>query len=199
MKKRAKKIRVRLPYDKHTTLVTSQVAASHGLADGGTRTATLTGSLRERPADHNITHGRFDLIPPECLALVYDVEPLSEASAFELLYVAMQGKGSLYEFATFARFLLCQAGSLEAGIKRLAVHYGRGAMKYSDRNWQKGQQTGWLVDSLFAHIVKLKAGATDEDHLAAAVWNVFAIMWTIPRIADGHLPRELDTYGLVPK
>jgi len=66
-----------------------------------------------------------------------------------------------------------------------------------DRNWEKGQQTGWIVSSLCRHFKKLIAGDTDEDHGAAVLWNAFALMHHIPRILDGRLPRELDDYGFV--
>jgi hypothetical protein len=98
--------------------------------------------------------------------------------------------------AIFARYVLGAMGSEAEGFRRVAVLYGRGAAKYADRNWEKGQQTGWLVDSLFRHLGKYRMGQTDEDHAAAVVWNTFALIWTVPRIADGRLPRELDTYGL---
>jgi hypothetical protein len=35
-------------------------------------------------------------------------------------------------------------------------------------------------------------GLEDEDHLAAAAWNVFAIIETQKRIEMGILPKELD-------
>jgi len=63
------------------------------------------------------------------------------------------------------------------GILRLARHYEAGAKKYSDRNWQKGMNISRCVDAALRHLFKYLAGANDEDHLAACVWNVFSIMW----------------------
>lgn len=62
------------------------------------------------------------------------------------------------------------------GLFRLARWYELGAKKYSERNWEKGIPVSRCVSSAFRHLAKYLAGYKDEDHLAAVVWNVFAIM-----------------------
>jgi len=62
-------------------------------------------------------------------------------------------------------------------LMRLARHYEAGAVKYSDRNWEKGMPFSVYVDAAFRHLVKYIAGWQDEDHLAAAIWNLAAIMF----------------------
>jgi len=71
------------------------------------------------------------------------------------------------------------------GLKRLAQTYAEGARKYTDRNWEKGQPFGVLLNHAIDHINDFIAqqlglgedlGISDEDHLAHAVWNLFAIM-----------------------
>lgn len=62
------------------------------------------------------------------------------------------------------------------GLTRLAKWYELGAMKYSDRNWEKGLPYSNCLNSLFRHLVKYMDGQDDEDHLSAIVWNAFAIM-----------------------
>ena len=60
---------------------------------------------------------------------------------------------------------------------RLARHYEAGAIKYDDRNWEKGIPISCFVDSAFRHLTKyLQGGCADEDHLAAVLWNVGCIM-----------------------
>lgn len=61
-------------------------------------------------------------------------------------------------------------------MRRLAQHYENGAQKYADRNWEKGMPFSRYVDSAKRHLDKYIMGMTDEDHLAAASWNIFAIM-----------------------
>lgn len=62
-------------------------------------------------------------------------------------------------------------------LLRLARHYEAGAKKYTDRNWEKGMPIGRMVSAAMRHLVKYMAGANDEDHLAAVLWNVAAIMY----------------------
>lgn len=61
-------------------------------------------------------------------------------------------------------------------LRRLALHYEAGAKKYSERNWEKGMPFSRYIDSAKRHIDKFIMGMDDEDHLAAAVWNLFSIM-----------------------
>jgi hypothetical protein len=59
---------------------------------------------------------------------------------------------------------------------RLALRYEEGAKKYNDRQWEKGYPASRCFDSAKRHLDKWLMGMTDEDHLAAAVWNIYAIM-----------------------
>lgn len=67
-----------------------------------------------------------------------------------------------------------------------------GAVKYGDRNWEKGQPLSRYIDSAMRHIQKYMMGFRDEDHLAAARWNLGALMHTERLIRDGLLPKELN-------
>lgn len=62
-------------------------------------------------------------------------------------------------------------------LLRLSRHYEAGAKKYSDRNWEKGIPISVMMDSGIRHILKYMDGQTDEDHLAAAAWNILGAMW----------------------
>lgn len=62
------------------------------------------------------------------------------------------------------------------GLARLARWYELGSKKYSDRNWEKGMPFSRYICSAIRHINKYIMGMTDEDHLAAAVWNILAII-----------------------
>jgi hypothetical protein len=75
---------------------------------------------------------------------------------------------------------------------RLAMHYANGAKKYGDDNWTKGQPLRRYIESAKRHIFKLQMGFTDEDHEAAAIWNLTAFMHTKMMIKAGVLPAELD-------
>lgn len=77
-------------------------------------------------------------------------------------------------------------------VTKLALHYAAGSEKYGDFNWQKGQPITRYMSSAERHFQYFKMGLTDENHLIACIWNLFAIDWTLDAIADGRLPRELD-------
>ena len=77
-------------------------------------------------------------------------------------------------------------------LRRLAIHFENGARKYSPRNWEKGQPLRRYLDSAIRHIYTFLDGEEDEDHLAAAAWNIFACMHTQEKINIGELPEELD-------
>jgi hypothetical protein len=77
-------------------------------------------------------------------------------------------------------------------LKRLAVHYERGADLYGEDNWKKGMPLRRLLDSAIRHIFQCLEGKEDEDHAAAALWNVCGFMYTKDAIADGVLPEKLD-------
>jgi hypothetical protein len=62
-------------------------------------------------------------------------------------------------------------------LLRLARHYEEGAKKYDDRNWEKGIPIHVMIDSGYRHLLKYLDGQTDEDHLAAAAWNILGAMW----------------------
>lgn len=63
-------------------------------------------------------------------------------------------------------------------IDRLAKHYEAGALKYSDRNWEKGIPAHSFADSAMRHFCKYMDGWDDEDHLIAAIWNLCGLAWT---------------------
>ena len=62
------------------------------------------------------------------------------------------------------------------GLTRLAKWYELGSKKYGDRDWEKGMTFSRYVDSAFRHLIKFMMGMEDEDHLAAAVWNLLCII-----------------------
>jgi hypothetical protein len=59
-------------------------------------------------------------------------------------------------------------------LRRLAVVCEKGALKYHERNWEKGMPMSRLMDSAMRHITQYLEGYRDEDHLAHAMWNLMA-------------------------
>jgi hypothetical protein len=50
----------------------------------------------------------------------------------------------------------------------------------------------WFMDSALRHLLKHLAGRRDEDHLAAARWNIAGLMFMEHQIARGARPLELN-------
>lgn len=61
-------------------------------------------------------------------------------------------------------------------VRRIACHYEAGSKKYADRNWERGIPFSRYIDSAKRHIDEFIMGKENEDHLAAACWNLMAIM-----------------------
>lgn len=61
-------------------------------------------------------------------------------------------------------------------IHELAQHCEQGALKYGERNCEKGIPVHSLIDSAIRHLSSYLRGMNDEPHLRAALWNIsFAI------------------------
>jgi hypothetical protein len=74
-----------------------------------------------------------------------------------------EGKGDMYSLPA-------------AAVLRLSKHYEQGATKYGRLNYQKGIPVSSFMDSALRHIFKYLDGWDDEDHLAAAAFNVLGAM-----------------------
>lgn len=59
-----------------------------------------------------------------------------------------------------------------AAMLRVSKHYENGAAKYGRYNYLKGIPVSSFIDSALRHLAKYIAGWDDEDHLAAAAFNV---------------------------
>lgn len=75
-------------------------------------------------------------------------------------------------------------------LTRLAHLYARGAEKYDDWNWMKGQPMSRVYASMFRHMIAFREGDKSEDHLAAVAWNAFALMYF-----EDHRPELNDLEG----
>lgn len=61
-------------------------------------------------------------------------------------------------------------------IHDVAKHCEEGALKYGERNVDKGIPQHSLIDSAVRHLVRYIHNETDEPHLRAAAWN---ILWAL--------------------
>jgi hypothetical protein len=77
-------------------------------------------------------------------------------------------------------------------LHRVARHFENGAVKYGDHNWRLGQPYMRYFNSAIRHMFKWAVGCKDEDHLAAAAWNILALIDTEQRVEWGDLSSDLD-------
>jgi len=72
-------------------------------------------------------------------------------------------------------------------IVEVSKHCEEGALKYGERNCEKGIPIHSLLDSAIRHLAKYMMGMDDEPHLRAAAWNIlFALYMEIkhPEMQD---------------
>ena len=78
-------------------------------------------------------------------------------------------------------------------LRRLAIHMENGCKsKYLPRNWEKGLPLSRFVDSAIRHLYMGMSGMKDEDHFAAAFWNIHGFLHIQEMIRMDKLPKELD-------
>lgn len=82
-----------------------------------------------------------------------------------------EGKGDMYSLPP-------------AAILRLSKHYEEDAKKYGRNNYQKGIPISSFMDSALRHMFKYLDGQTDEDHLAAAAFNILGAIQMEERNPD---------------
>ena len=110
--------------------------------------------------------------------------------------VKPDGGGLRYTEGKLARYDLIPPEALEA----LAIHYGQGAAKYGDRNWERGMKWSNVFAPLMRHAWRWWRGKSydDEDprmpgfrahHMIAVAWNAFAAYtYDVRRIGTDDRP-----------
>ena len=70
-------------------------------------------------------------------------------------------------------------------LKRLALRCKYGELKYGDtRGWRYPRPTSTYLDSAMRHLVEYEVGSNSEDHLAAAIGNIMAMMFNEEEARD---------------
>ena len=82
-------------------------------------------------------------------------------------------------------------------ILRLSKHYEHGMRKYKRWNYRQGIPVSSFIDSACRHLAKYQCGFDDEDHLAAAAFNVLGAMLmenTMPEMQDLPLRKGKNVF-----
>lgn len=72
-------------------------------------------------------------------------------------------------------------------LLRLSRHYENGAKKYRRWNYRLGIPLSSFIDSTCRHLAKYQCGCDDEDHLAAAAFNILGAM-----LMEEKMPEMID-------
>lgn len=83
-------------------------------------------------------------------------------------------------------------------LKRVMKRYLDGAVKYGENNWMKGMPLSVFYDCTQRHLEAWWNDKTNEDHAAAAVWNILCAMWTQTHLRSLPGGRKLDDRSLFP-
>ena len=91
--------------------------------------------------------------------------------------MAIKDSGERREFSTGAvRDMAGGKGDMVSvpweAMLRLSQHYEAGAKKYQRFNFRKGIPVSSFIDSACRHLAKYQCVCDDEDHLAAAAFNL---------------------------
>lgn len=71
-------------------------------------------------------------------------------------------------------------------LRRLALIFEEGRVKYGERNWTRGLPTSSTMNHLIEHLMKWMENDGEEDHLAKAMWGIVCLMYTMEHHADMH-------------
>lgn len=179
----------------HVCMCDNARRARGTIKDSGNRTKFATGAVR----DVQRGKGRFDLMPLNVMSEVFAIEFADE---FEESSIADILKSIAYFRRTGNIRWLCIAivhysqavhVSLPTLMLDVARHFENGALKYGERNWEKGIPISRYIDSALRHLMKDLAGETDEDHAAAFIWNCMCAAWTMEHLL------AMDDYTLARK
>jgi len=83
-------------------------------------------------------------------------------------------------------------------LLRLSKQYEAGAKKYNRWNYRNGIPVSSFIDSACRHLAKYQCGCDDEDHLAAAAFNVLGAMLmenVKPEMNDLPMREGKNTFG----
>ena len=85
-------------------------------------------------------------------------------------------------------------GNYTDAYRKVGIHYANGAKKYKKNNWRKGQFVSRYFDSAMRHLWAEQDKKVDEDHSAALLWNLIAIVQTKIDVEKEILSKDLDDF-----
>lgn len=146
------------------------------IKDSGNRTKFETGAVR----DIQEGKGRCDLLPLKTISILLD----GKSGNHVLNNIEKFNKTKDPNFLINAvRHFIDECKEFDknryTAMLEYACHMEDGAIKYGERNWEKGIPVERYIDSGLRHYFKYKRGDKDERHDRAFVWNMLCAHYTI--------------------
>ena len=153
------------------------------IEDSGTREAFESGAVRD--IQHGVK-GRCDLLPLGTLLELFKNKQGVADVLVDIDWFIHDGK-SEYLYDAVHKFMRLVGWDAETTLLELAKHYEDGAVKYGERNWERGIPLHSYIDSGVRHLLKWSRGDKDEAHDRAFLWNMIGAIWTneaLPKMHD---------------
>lgn len=153
------------------------------IKDSGDRRQFDSGAVR----DISVGKGRCDLMPLDIISQYYfqmdDKDGKFYGAVLDLINLYIREGCTYCIFEALQLFKRCfsslEIQETESMWLEVSKHFEQGAMKYEERNWEKGIPAHSFVDSAVRHFLKFIAGMKDEPHDRAFVWNLLCLLWTV--------------------
>lgn len=142
------------------------------IKDSGERRQFNTGAVR----DIQEGKGRCDLLPLTVVADMFD--DLNFKNIIAVIGHFMHKHDIKFLITAVQLFCEWKNWSYSDAILDVSIHYEAGALKYGERNWEKGIPVHCYIDSGVRHLLKCARGDDDEPHDRAFIWNMFGAIWT---------------------
>lgn len=152
-------------------------ALDRDIHDSGNRTMFETGAVRDIQEDK----GRCDLLPLRVIGEWAGSQVINEISK----YVEGGDIENIWDAIEYA-IGLTREQKIEA-ILDVSIQFKEGAVKYGERNWEKGIPAHSYIDSGVRHYLKHLRGDEDENHKRAFIWNMLCLIYT-----HAYLPEMID-------
>lgn len=160
------------------------------ILDSGNRRKFTSGAVR----DIQEGKGRTDLMPLDTISEVCNQYeklnkltcPFNRSNMFFFINSFIENNSKEDLFILINSFIDHAFDNISTALIELSIHYEQGALKYGERNWEKGIPAHCYIDSGIRHGLKYLRGDNDERHDRAFLWNLVGLIWTLD-----HHP-ELD-------
>ena len=144
------------------------------ILDSGDRREFETGAVRDMAEGK----GRCDLMPLEQVAKLLDDDDDAVDEVIDNVYEYQQTGDVHYILMAIYDFCNVCNWTIPKALLELSKHFEQGAIKYGERNWEKGLPESCYIDSAIRHYLKWMDGRTDEPHDRAVIWNLICLWWT---------------------